>query len=255
MTRMASQQQTVNTGMAMGNMNQMGVASNSLALPSPNPMAAIPDSQNLFKQLGDKHVTDKVTAHRYHPVYEKYFRYQRENSNLRVLEIGLGCNMAYGPGHSIPVWKEYFPKMQALFIVEYTRDCALRFKDQVTEMFIGDQSDLAFMDGVGKKAGPLDFVVDDGGHTMKQMRNTLIALLKYVRPGGVYFTEDLHAAYEPGHAQDNGPDTMITLIKEIEGVMHDTNKASPHSDLAKSLADLVEYIECWREICAFVRKA
>jgi len=216
-------------------------------------MDVIPNSQNLFKTLGDKHNTDKVDTHRYHPIYERYLKFLREKTDLRVLEIGLGCNMPYGAGHSIPVWREYFPKLEALFVVEFARDCALKFMDKVDEMFIGDQSDIPFMKSVGKKAGPLDIIVDDGGHTMKQMRNSLIALFSSVRPGGLYFIEDILCEYMDNY-RDNGNDTIMTLLHEIMDVKHDTHKKRKHSKEATILAPMVEYVECWTEICVLVRK-
>lgn len=30
---------------------------------------------------------------------------------LKMLEIGLGCNMNYGPGHSYKTWLEFFPNV------------------------------------------------------------------------------------------------------------------------------------------------
>lgn len=219
-----------------------------------NPMKVVADADNLFKQIADKHVTDKTTVHRYHPIYEKYFRYQRENPELRVLEIGLGCNMQYGPGHSIPVWKEYFPKMQAFYMLEYNGGCAANFKDKVTEMFVGDQADMALTESIGKKTQPLDILVDDGGHSMRQQRNSIISLFKYVRPGGVYFIEDLHGSFEQSPGQDNGAETTAKFIADIMGVMHDVNKGSQHPADAVALAAMIEYVECWREVCAFVRK-
>ena len=218
---------------------------------------------NLFKALGDKHVTDKVSTHRYHPIYEKHLRFRRDDPNLKMLEIGLGCNMPYGEGHSIKVWKDYFPKAHAgINVLEYHPGCIERYLSNTPEMkdflFQGDQADMVFVDGVAKtiigdSALGLDFAVDDGGHTMKQMRNSFIALLPNIRPGGVYFIEDLHAGYDKG-AQDNGDETIMTLIHDIETVMHDYHSSVPHTPLAVRLAAMIEYFECWREICAFVRK-
>ena len=46
--------------------------------------------------------TDKVTTHDYHHLYSKYLEPVRHDQ-LRVLEIGLGCDMPYGPGKSAQV--------------------------------------------------------------------------------------------------------------------------------------------------------
>ncbi len=31
------------------------------------------------------------------------------DQNIKMLEIGLGCDMGYGPGASYNTWLEYFP--------------------------------------------------------------------------------------------------------------------------------------------------
>lgn len=55
-----------------------------------------------FRDVGVAANTDKVIGHNYAPMYEKYLEPVR-HSRLRLLEIGLGCKMAYGPGHSLQV--------------------------------------------------------------------------------------------------------------------------------------------------------
>jgi hypothetical protein len=41
-------------------------------------------------------------------MYEKYLPTYRDK-RLKMLEIGLGCGMSYGPGVSYYTWLEYFP--------------------------------------------------------------------------------------------------------------------------------------------------
>ena len=44
---------------------------------------------------------------------------------------------------------------------------------------------------------PIDILLDDGGHTMRQQRVTFEELFPHVAPDGVYLCEDLHTAYWP----------------------------------------------------------
>ena len=65
-----------------------------------------------FASIGNKHGTDKtsaaayrdvtVGAHAYQFLYSKYLGPLRHDK-LQLLEIGLGCNMNYGPGKSLLV--------------------------------------------------------------------------------------------------------------------------------------------------------
>lgn len=60
------------------------------------------EKDNEYLKLASQFGTDKVNYHNYDYLYSKYLapvRYER----LRLLEIGLGCNMRYGPGHSFKV--------------------------------------------------------------------------------------------------------------------------------------------------------
>ena len=128
----------------------------------------------LFRHLGNKHGTDKVTFHGYEYLYGIHlgpFRYEKIN----FLEIGLGCNMGYGPGKGVLVWKEFMPEAN-IYSLEFDAPCAEKFKNQtqLKKMFTGDQSDLNLLKNIGEEVGRFDVIVDDGGHSRKQQVNSLI---------------------------------------------------------------------------------
>jgi hypothetical protein len=89
---------------------------------------------------------------------------------INLLEIGLGCNMHYGPGRSLLLWRKYFthPETEISYL-EYDRPCAEKFRDKLNKIFIGDQADFKLLEQVGKEGGPYDLIVDDGGHKMSHM--------------------------------------------------------------------------------------
>ena len=89
-----------------------------------------------------------MTTHHYEYVYGQIvgpIRFEKIN----FLEIGLGCGMGYGPGKSIPVWKEFMPNA-TISILEYNGACAKPFESQVKQLFVGDQSDLSLMKQIGE---------------------------------------------------------------------------------------------------------
>lgn len=50
-------------------------------------------------------VTDKVKPHKYQQMYGLFIlpllhQAKRTNSTIKLLEIGLGCDMTYGPGNN-----------------------------------------------------------------------------------------------------------------------------------------------------------
>lgn len=142
-----------------------------------------------FQKIARTHNTDKTTAHRYQNIYGTFLG-PIKDENLHLLEIGLGCTMGYGPGKSIPVWREFIPKVH-LSILEYDRNCSEKFRDKVEQLFIGDQSDFNLLKEVAN-GGPYDVIIDDGGHQAKQQINSLIGLWPALKSGGVYVIEDLY---------------------------------------------------------------
>lgn len=59
---------------------------------------------------------------------------------LKMLEIGLGCGMPYGPGASIPIWHNFFKDTNlTLHMLEFNQVCAQQYVDKVDMMFIGGQ--------------------------------------------------------------------------------------------------------------------
>jgi hypothetical protein len=65
----------------------------------------LPTQSSVFYHLARKSGTDKVTAHHYEHLYSKYFEMSGKRFlPLKILEIGLGCDMGYGPGASASVW-------------------------------------------------------------------------------------------------------------------------------------------------------
>jgi hypothetical protein len=117
--------------------------------------------------------TDKV-AHHYYAIYDEFLPGLRHRA-VNFLEIGLGCDMSYGPGASLDLWTKYFShrKVRIAFL-EFDAACVAkmapsgvyRHNKRDVRIFAGDQS--TDLPRVGKALGRLDVVVDDGGHTWQQ---------------------------------------------------------------------------------------
>ena len=113
--------------------------------------------------------TDKVKTHEYHIVYEKYLQPLR-HSPVRLLEIGLGCDMTYGPGHSLELWTQFFShKNSSVSFVEFDSVCGEKYRSTIEgkgrgKLYVGDQAEDAFLNSiVAAEIGSLfDVIVDDG---------------------------------------------------------------------------------------------
>ena len=113
-----------------------------------------------------KPVTDKVTGgggeHNYEVMYGQFLLpFYAAKPNMKFLEIGLGCDMSYGPGASVAVWKKLFPDAD-LWEAEYNATCVEKAKgDGMLDGFktlTGDQMDVDVLDGWIKESGGADFV-------------------------------------------------------------------------------------------------
>ena len=82
-----------------------------------------------FFDIGMKYKTDKVTVHRYYTFYEKYVR-KYIGTDVILLEIGLGCDVSYGPGASAYLWRDYLGPRARIHFLEYDEKCARAWQAQ-----------------------------------------------------------------------------------------------------------------------------
>ena len=217
----------------------------------------INDLKKIFKKYGtSKH------DHFYYNLYGFYFGHKK-NSKLDVLEIGLGCGMDFGVGKSLLSWKEYFKNSQ-ISIFEYDKKCADKFRDKADNLYIGDQSSFKELKQV-EKSGPYDLIIDDGGHTRKQMIFSLVALFPILKKGGIYVVEDLYYAnFSRSNDFNDYSKSMIDLVYDIihtlvykdhERVISFKTYGLELENGIKYLTENVLSVNCFRHCCAFIKKS
>jgi len=94
------------------------------------------------------------------------------------------------------MWKQYFGPDARIFGIDINPHCKKLEEEQI-EIFIGNQEDRKFLKSLTEKIPKIDILIDDGGHRMKQQRNTYEELFPYIDANGVYLCEDLHTSYWP----------------------------------------------------------
>ena len=97
---------------------------------------------------------------KYFDVYEEIFK-DFINKEITFVEVGI-LN-----GGSLQMWKEYFGPNARIIGIDLNPECK-KFEEDGIEIFIGDQSDPKFWDDFYNKVGPIDILLDDGGHTSLQ---------------------------------------------------------------------------------------
>lgn len=123
----------------------------------------------------------------YFEIYHRHFERFR-GGPVTVLEFGVYH------GGSLQMWKHYFGPDARIVGVDINPACKELVDDQI-EIVIGDQEDRVFLAALRERLGPVDIVIDDGGHTMAQQIATFEEMFQAVRNGGVYLVEDLHTSY------------------------------------------------------------
>jgi SAM-dependent methyltransferase len=123
----------------------------------------------------------------YFDVYDRHFSSFR-GKRVTVLEFGVSY------GGSLQMWKHYFGRRARIIGVDIDPRCKDLTEPQI-EVIIGDQEDREFLRSLRERIGPIDIVIEDGGHTMTQQINTFEEIWPGVRNGGVFLIEDLHTSY------------------------------------------------------------
>lgn len=228
--------------------------------------AYLTDGKVIFLETAMSHdpVTDKVTTHEYNIMYGKnLLPYYQKHPKMKMLEIGLGCDMKYGPGASVKLWKELLPEAE-LWEAEYYGDCVKKNKEkgqlEGVNTLVGDQSDPKVLDEwIEKSGGDFDVIIDDGGHGNCQIWTSFEKLWPTVKRGGLYFIEDLHASKRPG-AQASTPTcdgsnlNVPDKLKDIlERLMYEDNKKKRVHFGEKKTGDF-EFLFCQPEACVLQKK-
>lgn len=157
--------------------------------------------------LANKHGSDKGTigpsqdwpAHNYTDIYEAYL-WPLHSRPVDLLEVGLGvpgdswrADIARGRnregGASLKMWYDFFPQAR-IFGLDINPAEHLN-NDRIATYVVdqGDRDDLcAFVQSVGIE---FDVIIDDGSHRPDHQQVTLSTLFSHLKPGGLYFIEDL----------------------------------------------------------------
>ena len=85
---------------------------------------------------------------------------------MKMFEIGLGCDMGYGPGASVALHKALFPQAE-LWEAEYDGKCVEKAKERQMlegiQVVVGDQGNDTTLDSwINETGGEFDVVIDDG---------------------------------------------------------------------------------------------
>jgi len=149
--------------------------------------------------IGLKHQTDKATHHGYTRIYEQYLHHLRDQP-ITLLELGWGGHEdPESGGASVAMWREYFPNAT---VIGVDVEPKVNHLDGV-DFHQGSQADPGFLQGLHDRYGDFDVIIDDASHLSSLTIRSWELLYPRLKPGGLYFVEDVHMAY---HAHFYGAD-------------------------------------------------
>jgi cephalosporin hydroxylase len=123
----------------------------------------------------------------YFDIYHRHFA-QFRGKPVVVVEFGVS------QGGSLQMWRDYFGEQATIYGIDIDERCAI-LGGPGTHILIGDQENREFLRSVGERTGPIDVLIEDGGHTMGQQLATFEEMYPLVKEGGVFLIEDLHTSY------------------------------------------------------------
>jgi hypothetical protein len=176
----------------------------------------------------------------YFPVYDRLFSPYRGRPIVFV-EVGVLS------GGSLFMWRSYFGHTARIIGVDLNPD-ATKWREHGFEIHIGDQSQESFWSDFFDEVGPVDILLDDGGHRNHQQIVTTACALPRINDGGLLVVEDLHTSY----MWKFGNPSRSSFINYCREAVDSINARSPHvQGRLATLRSVVHSIEFFESIVAF----
>ena len=164
-------------------------------------------------ELGLKHGTDKASSHHDYLKFYWDLLFDVRVDPVVFLEIGVAG------GNSLRMWQDWFSHPEAKIYGVDIEDRPLEPFDKRTQVITGDASQPNFIYDLTNRTGPLDIVIDDGGHFSREQKDALRLLWPHVKSGGIYVCEDCHTSYSMPWTMPDEVSFVKHLDQWIDDVM------------------------------------
>jgi hypothetical protein len=154
--------------------------------------------------------------HKWVHYFDIYHRHLQRFRGKRVVIVEFGVQF----GGSLQMWRRYFGRRARIYGVDIDPRCK-RSETRRTKIFIGDQEDRSFLESIVAETGPIDIVIEDGGHFPAQQIATFEVLYPHMTSDGVFLIEDVHTSYWKRY--NGGVRQPGTFIEYAKGLIDDLN--------------------------------
>jgi len=173
----------------------------------------------------------------YFEIYDRHFSKFR-GEEIVIVEIGVF------QGGSLQMWKKYFGPKAKIYGIDIDPRVKA-FEEENIEIHIGSQSDANFLNDLKNKIPKIDILIDDGGHTMNQMRVTFDCMFDHIKPDGVFLCEDTHTCYHwrygGGYKRSNSFIEYTKNIIDYINAWHSEQKSFQVNKFTKSVHSIHFY--------------
>ena len=151
----------------------------------------------------------------YWKIYERIVSGIDAESELRILEIGVGR------GGGLVSLGKIFPNSE-IFGIDNNHDGDVQEAIETSgrPIFVGSQTDVQFILDVEKKAGPFDIIIDDASHVSMHQIITFETLFPKLKKGGMYIVEDTHTSYLPSYDGGYSRGTFMNYCKLLSDMLY-----------------------------------
>jgi demethylmacrocin O-methyltransferase len=160
--------------------------------------------------------SDKNGGHNYTQHYMKHFKKYRFRK-IKLFEIGVGgYDNPENGGHSLRMWKKYFPFGQIVSLDIYDKS---KLQENRIKIYQGSQVDEQVLTKIIENQGKFDLIIDDGSHINEHIITTFKYLFPHLKEGGIYVIEDIQTSYWKDMGGDNkdfnNPKTAMNFCKRL----------------------------------------
>lgn len=155
-----------------------------------DPASAYPSLRDAFDAQNVPGARSISKHANYFGVYDRWLAEYRARP-VTLIEIGVQH------GGSLQMWKRFLHPDSLVVGLDIHPGCK-QFEEPGARVFIGDQSDRAFLASVIAEVGQADVIVDDGSHIpWHQVASFEYLFAHGLKAGGTYVVEDCHTSYWP----------------------------------------------------------
>ena len=167
-----------------------------------------------LNEVGLRHGTDKASST--HDYLNRYESFLKDYKDKEFVLLEIGCAAA----NSIRMWREWFPKAK-VYTIDINPDCATYTEG----VFIGSQTDHAFLNDLISKIGIPDVIISDGSHVGDEEVITFKHLFPKMKSGGLYFLEDTATFYNNHYSGEFEANGRTKEFNFFSGLMYDIDVA------------------------------